>query len=100
MSHWQYSDARNHRRGNMICGKCNKPITEGRYQSRQKSKGHDWYYLTQHEACSKEDPEWARIDADAAKHLEEHQEFVAACIEFKAKWGISELDEYIPEPKP
>lgn len=100
MIRWEYSDTRNSRCGTMICGKCNKPITEGRYRSRQKLKGGDWGYSNQHEACSMDDPEWARIDREAAKYSEERRLFVAACVDFKSKWGrhlSGELDEYIPE---
>ncbi len=100
MTQWDYNNARSSRHGEMICGKCRQPITEGRYRTRQKSKGGDWGYSNQHEACSSEDPEWARIDAEQAKYLEEHRQFVAACIEFKAKWGqhlCGALDECIPE---
>ncbi len=100
MTQWEYNDTRNSSCGTMICGKCSKPITEGRYRSRQKPKHGDWAWSSQHEACSLDDPEWARMDARVASYREDRRLFVAACIEFKSKWGrhlSGELDEYIPE---
>ena len=100
MTQWEYNDARNSICGTMICGKCSKPITDGRYRTRQKSRGDDWFFSSQHEACSKDDPKWAKTDAQAAKDQAAQERFVAACVEFKSKWGrhlSGELDEYIPE---
>ena len=64
----QYEDAGNSRAGEMICGECRKPITEGEYRSYKREKNWDWRYVTHHRACCANDPAWAKRDAAAATH--------------------------------
>ena len=100
MSRWEYTDARGSSHGTMRCTSCNKQITEGRYRYRQKSNGDDWAYVAQHESCTTEDPQWARLDERAAQRRAKIIELSDACREFRSKWGVDELDAYIiEEPK-
>lgn len=92
---WGYSDARCSGHGTMQCTACGKPITEGEYRYRQKSKGGDWGYVAQHRTCTLDDPRWAELDENRAASLEQQKALSRACREFREKWGVSELDDHI-----
>ena len=94
---WSYGDARSSQTGTMVCGACQKKITEGEFRYRQKPKGGDWGYSQQHRGCSAADPEWARRDAAKVAAAEHWERFVAACIAFRNEWKVDELNDYIPE---
>ena len=91
--HYYYSSAPQSSVGLMRCCVCYKSITEGDFRYHEGRDG----YVTCHRACCADDHEWARRDRaeiDAAAH---NEAFVAACIAFREKWGIPDLDDYIPE---
>lgn len=96
---WDYSDAQSSSAGTMICTACGKKITGGRYRYRQKSKGYDWGYVAQHEACTTEDPKWAEMDAAQDRARIRYEAFMRACVEFRERWGVDDLDHYIQEPR-
>jgi hypothetical protein len=95
MSSWTYEDVAFSRSGTMNCIRCNKKITSGEYRCRQKSKHHDWHYQTEHRECSSDDKQWAIIDEQKAANNKRQIELSNACREFKDKWGVTELDDYI-----
>lgn len=98
MSEWNYDDVNGCAVGTMICGTCGMKITEGEFRYRKKSRGGDWRYVQHHRACCSDDPEWRRRDAAKDSEKERQEAFIAACVEFRNKWGIHDLDNYIPEP--
>lgn len=97
VANWDYCHVSRSAHGTMQCATCRQPITDGRYRYRQKSKGGDWGWQTQHEACCSDDPKWAAIDAGVAASLARQHELSDACKAFKKKWGVTDLDEYIIE---
>lgn len=90
---WNYADAAVARTGLMICTACRKGIETGEFRYRET----DDAYLPQHRSCSANDPEWAKIDALNTVRAERDREFVKACAAFKAKWGVSDLDDYLDD---
>lgn len=96
MKDWNYSIAPGQQAGTMRCGSCGQQIVAGEFRYRQKSKGGDWGYVQQHRECCHDDPMWSQLDARAAESEARHKEFVAACIAFRDKWGVDDLDDYIP----
>lgn len=97
MSSWSYSDVAQSSHGRMICVTCGKEITSGQYRYRQKSKRGDWHYQVQHEKCCLEDSAWAKMDKERKARQANAVELSNACIAFKNKWGVSDLDDYILE---
>jgi hypothetical protein len=87
---WSYAHAGGMKLGPMVCACCGKKV-EGWYRFREKPDK----YVVQHRECTQDDPTWAAMDAREAASRERHQALVKACIEFRAKWGITELDEII-----
>lgn len=90
---YSYANSSQMKTGLMVCVSCNKPITEGRYRYYETPRS----FVNCHEACCADDPCWAELDIQARKAAERHAQFVQECREFRAKWGVSELDDYIPE---
>lgn len=98
---WSYADIRTQQCGLMECVKCGQRIAEGQFRYYM---AHDrWFndigYVTQHRACSTDDPNWAKLDKEYATYLERNESFLAACLAFKAHWGVNELDELISDLK-
>lgn len=77
----------------MICDTCHKPITEGQFREREKEDRH----VLHHRACSQDDPFWGKEDKRRQKAYDRHRQFASECREFKARWGIDDLDHYIGE---
>lgn len=94
---WDYSDAKHCSTGTMQCSQCGKKITEGEFRYRQKYKGGDWHYVQHHRACCLEDPMWMALDNLQATAHAQRKALSDACREFKARWGVDELDDYIIE---
>lgn len=94
---WSYHDVSYARHGTMQCTACGTPITEGEYRCRQKFKRGDWKYVTQHRGCTPEDPSWGERDERREESIEKHKALSRACREFREKWGVEELDDYIIE---
>lgn len=92
---WDYCNAQSSRHGTMQCTACGKQITEGEYRYRQKSKGGDWRYVTQHRACAQEDSQWALLDAEREAALDRGKALSRACRQFQKEWGIDDLNDYI-----
>jgi hypothetical protein len=88
---YHYTDAARAAIGIMVCSVCRKAITEGEYRYFDNGDA----YINQHRACTEDDAEWALMDRQRFEGMIWHSKFVAACIEFKAKWGVTELDDYI-----
>lgn len=61
--HWKYANAETTRVGRMVCTACHKPIETGRFRFRETEDA----FLPQHEACCSDDPQWARLDREAAR---------------------------------
>lgn len=78
------------RHGSMICTSCCKPIA-GQYRCRDKPDR----FVVQHRECTASDPSWSRLDANDAARIERSVALRLACVEFREKWGISELDDLI-----
>lgn len=95
MGAWNHTSGGMH--GTMRCTACGKQVESGRYRYRQKSARGDWHYQVQHEACCPDDPTWAEWDRQNRLAAIKRVELSNACKEFKAKWGLSELDDYILE---
>lgn len=53
--------------GTMQCSLCQKPIHSGDFRAYKKNQHGDWGYLVQHRACTRDDPQWAKIDAERAR---------------------------------
>lgn len=64
--HWDYATAPGSSHGFMVCTACHKPITEGQYRVRETEAA----YLSQHRACSQNDPKWALLDKEEASRVE------------------------------
>lgn len=64
----QYCTVEGSRHGEMKCGACGLGITDGEYRVYQRSKAHDWYYVTHHKACCLEDPAWGKRAVAQEKH--------------------------------
>ncbi len=88
-----YTDVERSRHGLMICGACNKPITKGEYRVREKAGGS----ITHHRACTADDPAWKTVDRREAEREAAYQALRVACAEFHAKWGITDLSDYLDE---
>lgn len=94
--HWSYDSAPGSAAGTMRCTACGTQITEGRYRYRQKWSKGDWGYVSQHEACSTDDPFWAAMDRAKEADDVKRKERSRACREFRDAWGLDdELDYYI-----
>ena len=96
-SEWIHSHVASCRTGTMQCTVCNLPITEGRYRHRVKHRRGDWGYVNQHEACSTDDLMWAEWDRLVEAQEARLKALSIAAREFKAKWGVDELDDLIFE---
>lgn len=94
---WMHADSRVSSCGDMKCTACGQSINEGDYRYRQKSSRGDWHYQSQHRACSESDPAWAEMDAIRKQSIEDAKAMSRACREFKATWGVDELDDYIQD---
>lgn len=98
---YDYADASYSRCGLMNCAACGKKIESGefRYRMAYDKWFNDTGYVTFHRACTENDPNWKKQDAQRAANAERNSNMLKACIEFKAMWGVSELDELIDELK-
>lgn len=81
----------------MRCGTCGQKITKRLYAYYEKSKAYDWEYVTHHRECIPAHPCWKIFDDEQARREAFKKEFIAACIAFKKKWDVCELDEYIDD---
>lgn len=79
---WEYSDAAFNKCGLMICTACRKKIASGQFRYRETDEA----YLSQHRECSSDDPQWAKIDAEASKRFEQRRQ--AAYAAFVAEFGL------------
>jgi hypothetical protein len=91
--YYRYTNAATSSTGIMVCSVCRKAITEGEYRYFDNGDA----YINQHRACTESDAQWALMDHQRIEGMARYSKFVAACVEFKAKWGVTELDEYIGE---
>jgi hypothetical protein len=89
---WTYANARGCTYGTMICTVCKKKITSGEFRVRETEEA----YLPQHRACSSNDPNWAKLDADKQNYINGVKERLAAFIEFKKQWNV-EIDDFDEE---
>ncbi|AXQ68940.1 hypothetical protein HOU00_gp185 [Caulobacter phage CcrPW] len=97
--HQYYCDTGS-RHGEMRCGGCGKPITEGPYRVYKRTKAYDWYYVTFHRACCEDDPQWAKLDAAREASLARDQRLYAAAVRFRDKWQVDDLDDLIERLSP
>jgi hypothetical protein len=82
----------------MICGECNKPISEGEYRAYQKScPDEGWKYVTHHRKCSANDIAWEAKDKAKQSRIDYNNKFYLAAIAFRDQWNVSELDELIDD---
>lgn len=95
MRKYEYADASSSIRGTMQCGVCGKKIVSGQYRYRQKSSKGDWHYVTHHRDCTKDDEMWLSLDAKKKAAEDRKVSLSNACIAFRKKWGVTELDDYI-----
>lgn len=79
--------------GLMRCAACNKHIAEGQYRVREKTEA----YVTWHRACTDADPNWMKLDTEQHDRHVRNKAFQAACIAFRDKWGVTDLNDYIEE---
>jgi len=84
--------------GNMICTACNKEIVSGDFRVRLSEK-HD-AYQTQHRACSQQDAQWERLDAEREAAQKIAIAYKNACKEFARKWGVPDQEDFIFEDQP
>lgn len=95
---WGYSCVGSSSHGLMRCHVCGKRITEGEYRYRATYKHFEHTgYATGHRGCTTDDPMWVEIDAKRDAAEERSRAFIKACIDFKKKWGVDGLDDYIPD---
>src|SRR5699024_1493237 len=95
---WGYSCVGSSSHGLMRCHVCGKRITEGEYRYRATYKHFEHTgYATAHRGCTTDDPEWAAQDKRAEAAWARHKALSIAAREFKAKWGVDELDDLIFE---
>lgn len=91
--HWTYSDASICTAGVMVCNACRKPITEGAFRYiKDDSRG----YVTQHKACSPDDPEWKQIAKRQEEYSAYYQRRKAALQAFVNEFGAP-YEELIDE---
>lgn len=64
---FEYRSVPDSKIGTMQCSLCQKPIHSGDFRVYKKNRNGDWGYLVQHRACTKDDPKWAKIDAERAR---------------------------------
>jgi hypothetical protein len=93
----QYLNADTSRCGTMLCSGCGKQIVDGQYRCYQRNKSYDWAYVTHHRNCCSDDPKWQWLDAQCELEKARSAEFLIAAVEFRDKWGVSDLDELIEE---
>lgn len=87
---WSYTNATSGSHGLMRCCSCGKAI-EGEYRVRDAGSK----FVTQHRACSRDDPMWARIDRERNAKAKHYNDLRQAAIAFRDRWGISDLDDLI-----
>lgn len=89
---WNYTDASTGRMtGLMVCCTCHKKIESGMYRYYDAGKS----YVNQHRHCCEDAAAWKKIDRQIAEMTEHNRQFLKACIEFRDKWHVSELNEII-----
>lgn len=91
--HYRYATASNSSHGEMRCYVCGKFIEAGAYRYHETPNA----YVTAHRACTESDPEWEKIDSRNAASEKWRRGLSEACVEFRSKWGVTELDCYIIE---
>lgn len=89
--HYNYSNARYSSSGTMVCSFCNKKITTGDYRYYETPNA----YISQHRACCADDPHWKELDNEQAALDHRNAEMLADATAFRAKWGVSDLDDLI-----
>ena len=95
---WSYGCVRSSSHGLMRCHVCGKRITEGEYRYRATYKHFEHTgYATGHRDCTTDDPMWAARDSRVEAQEARRNALSIAAREFKAKWGVDELDDLIFE---
>jgi hypothetical protein len=80
----------------MRCSICNRKIEVGEFRYYETTNA----YVSQHRACTEDDPEWSARDENKAKHSQRLSELKRACEAFNAQWGIDDLSPYLTEATP
>lgn len=88
---YSYHTAPGSSHGLMRCAACHKPIDDGQYRVREKADA----FVTWHRSCTEVDPNWMKLDTENHDREERNKAFIAACIAFRDKWGVTDLDEYV-----
>lgn len=93
---YRYLNTSHSRCGDMICGECRQPISEGEYRVYQKScPDEGWRFVTHHRECSANDIAWEAKDKIEQNRKDHNNKLRQAAIAFRDKWGISDLDDLI-----
>jgi hypothetical protein len=90
---WRYVHTSNHTIGTMVCCSCNKLITDGDFRYRDNGNG----FTVQCRPCSKDADQWKRVDHDRAASRQADRALLKEARQFKAKWGIFDLDDLIEQ---
>ncbi|MBB4004439.1 hypothetical protein [Aurantimonas endophytica] len=90
----RYENASTSRHGLMVCNVCSQSIDEGDYRCRETEEA----YITQHRACSQDDPQWAVLDRQRANHAARQERLAEAATAFIEYWGVVDLSEYAAAP--